>query len=222
LRKFILSCDWGSTSFRLRLVNIISQTVIDEIYTNEGVIHTFNTWKISIDSGADRKQCFLDHLKKSLNDLADRSTVDLNNLDIIISGMASSSIGMYELPYVNLPLATDGSQAGVHIFEADDVFPHRIILISGVKSESDVARGEETQLIGLIKLLKMDTDSEAIFILPGTHSKHLRIKEGKLIDIQTFMTGELYHILTQNSILKDSVDVDIPADLSADDSEAFV
>ena len=83
-------------------------------------------------------------------------------------------------------------------------------------------RGEETQLIGLIKLLKLNSHNEIIFILPGTHSKHLQIKDEKLVDIQTFMTGELYNILTHHSILKDSVDVNIPDDMSADDREAFI
>jgi 2-dehydro-3-deoxygalactonokinase len=36
------------------------------------------------------------------------------------------------------------------------------------------------------------------------------------------MTGELYNILTHNSILKDSVNVDILVDLHADEREAFV
>lgn len=203
-------------------MDIASEAVVDELQTNEGIIHTFNAWKINSAGGVSRKQYFLNQLKKSLSSLTEKSSTDLSNLAIIISGMASSSIGLHELPYVDLPFAINGSQAGVQIFAADDNFRHRIILISGVKGESDVARGEETQLIGLIKLLNLDANTEAVFVLPGTHSKHLTIKQGKLIGIQTFMTGELYNILVDNSILKDSVDVDIPGDLHVDEREAFV
>lgn len=223
MAKHILSCDWGSTSFRLRLVDRTNEKVLSEVLTDEGIIYTFNAYQaITADRQVSRKQYFREQLTKSLSALANSSAIDISNLDIILSGMASSSIGMHEVPYANLPFAIDGSQAGVEVFEAEESFQNRIILISGVKSDNDVMRGEETQLIGLIKLLKLDTNSETIFILPGTHSKHLQIKLDKLTDIQTFMTGELYNILTHHSILKDSVDVNIPGDMSAGDREAFI
>jgi len=223
MAKHILSCDWGSTSFRLRLVERTDKKVLSEVLTDEGIIYTFNAYQAIIaNRQVSRKQYFLERLTQSLSTLADSSAIDISNLDIIISGMASSSIGMYELPYADLPFATDGSQAGLKVFEAEDSFQHRIILISGVKSQVDVARGEETQLIGLIKLLKLNTHTETIFILPGTHSKHLQIKEDRLVDIQTFMTGELYNILTHHSILRDSVDVDTKGEMSDDDRKAFI
>jgi 2-dehydro-3-deoxygalactonokinase len=223
MAKHILSCDWGSTSFRLRLVDRANENVLSEVLTDEGIIYTFNAYQAATTHRqVSRKQYFLEQLTKSLSALADSSAIDISKLDIIISGMASASIGMHELPYANLPFATDGSQAGLQVFESEDSFPHRIILISGVKSQVDAARGEETQLIGLIKLLKLNTHTETIFVLPGTHSKHLQIRDNKLVDIQTFMTGELYNILTHHSILKDSVDTDIPADMRDDDRAAFI
>ncbi len=63
--------------------------------------------------------------------------------------MASSSIGMKELPYARLPFALDGGHVQLMYFREERVFPHEIMLISGVKSDHDVMRGEETQLIGL-------------------------------------------------------------------------
>ncbi|MFD0749996.1 2-dehydro-3-deoxygalactonokinase [Mucilaginibacter calamicampi] len=223
MEKHIISCDWGSTSFRLRLVDRTNQAVLSEVLTDEGIIFTFNAYQANAaHSNLSRKQYFLEQLKTNLSVLSNKSSVDLSGLDIVISGMASASIGMHELPYADLPFATDGSQARVQIFEAEESFQNRIILISGVKSDSDVMRGEEAQLIGLVQLLGINTPTETVFILPGTHSKHLSVRADKLVDIQTFMTGELYNILTHHSILKDSVDVNVPEELSAEDKEAFV
>ena len=224
MKKHILSCDWGSTSFRLRLVEPANETILSEVVSEEGIIYTYNAYQAAAaaDQKINRKQYFLDQLKKNLNTLADKAGVDLTDLDILISGMASASIGMYELPYADLPFATNGSNAGLQIFEPEESFPNRIILISGVKGQTEVVRGEETQLIGLIKSLQHNAHTESIFILPGTHSKHLTVQDGKLVNLQTFMTGELYSILTNHSILKDSVDVNLPADLSVEESDAFI
>jgi 2-dehydro-3-deoxygalactonokinase len=102
-------------------------------------------------------------------------------------------------------------------------FPHEIILISGVQSAHDVMRGEETQLIGIWSLL-MDRGSqpkEAIIIFPGTHSKHVYIKDGQLIQFKTFMTGEMYQVIGNHSILKDSVKMHDEPEPSAADTAAF-
>jgi len=63
-------------------------------------------------------------------------------------------------------------------------------------------RGEETELIGLLAdpsrhhLLENST-----IVLPGSHSKHVRLCAGKIVEFATFMTGELYGLLCQNSTL---------------------
>ena len=44
-----------------------------------------------------------------------------------------------------------------------------------------------------------------MFILPGTHSKHMMSEDGMLIDFQTWMTGELFEIISTNSILNNSI-----------------
>jgi 2-dehydro-3-deoxygalactonokinase len=117
--------------------------------------------------------------------------------------MASSNIGMMELPYKELPFNADGSDLHVKIIEASDEFKHEILLISGAKTASDVMRGEETQLSGCGKI---SSRKEQIFIFPGTHSKHIVIKENQAIDFKTYMTGEFFSLLSKNSILSGNVE----------------
>jgi len=224
MKEYILCCDWGTSAFRLRLVNVTEQQIVKEFVSHEGTASIFDAWKIkAIDSPIGREDFFLQHLKKQIDALRSQVNIPLENIPVIISGMASSSIGMKELPYAPIPFAVDGSQANINYAEPQSGFPHEVVLISGVKSEQDVMRGEETQLIGLINLLALSGYKiiKAIFILPGTHSKHIQVYDQKLIDFQTFMTGEVFSLMAKQSILKDSVCPDDSSDLTNTDLEGF-
>jgi 2-dehydro-3-deoxygalactonokinase len=85
-----------------------------------------------------------------------------------------------------------------------ETFPHEVILISGARTSNDVMRGEEIQLIGCDFL----SNEERIYILPGTHSKHITVKNQYVIDFKTYMTGEFFQLLSKQSILSKSVDND--------------
>jgi 2-dehydro-3-deoxygalactonokinase len=219
MEKYLLSCDWGSTSFRLRLIAMPGQSIVGGIASDDGIIRTYNSWKENAEQkGISRKQFFLDQLKRQITVLANKLQLNLDGVTVIISGMASSSIGMVEMPYALLPFAIDGSNAAIQKIEGD--FPNPVLLISGISSGEDVVRGEETQLIGIASLLKLQK-KEAILILPGTHSKHLHIKNGGLVNIQTYMTGEVFSLLINHSILKDSVAPGDINELSEGDIDAF-
>ncbi len=202
MNKYFISCDWGTTTFRLRLVETETQEVLSEVITNEGIAPTFAAWKTTQN---DRQLFFKEKLKLQITALEKQSKKSLADVDIIVSGMAASSIGLLELPYAALPFDLNGSQTTTHILEADADFPNKIILISGLRSESDVMRGEETQVIGLMELLKLSAEKDFILILPGTHSKHIYLKNNILTGFQTYMTGEMFSIISNHSILKDSI-----------------
>ncbi len=206
MKKYLIGCDWGTTSFRLRLIDIIEQKVLSEVHTSEGVAQTFDAWKTAGAGIRNKQPFFIQRLKEKTALLAHQSALELDGVEIVISGMASSTIGMYEIPYAVLPFDLDGAQANFHRIESSDDFPHDILLISGIRSEHDVMRGEETQMIGLVNLLQLSDNQKYILILPGTHSKHLYIQNHRLIDFQTYMTGELFHLISRHSILKESVE----------------
>jgi 2-dehydro-3-deoxygalactonokinase len=186
-----VSCDWGTSTFRLRLVE---QGVVAEVRSDEG------TAKLAAQPG-DRATAFRSTLARGLEQLQAPPSCP-----VVISGMASSSIGWKELPYAKLPFSLDGRDA---VWEKLD---DRVHLISGLRSETDVLRGEETEALGLVAQLGREMPFEAVFILPGTHSKHLEVNPGGIATFRTFMTGELFDLLARQSVLRHSTDPEAPFD----------
>lgn len=220
--QLLLCCDWGTSSFRLQLMNMLDCQCVAEIQSPIGIAGMFDKWA-AMGKSMTRGEFFRRELGEQIELLTTKTGSNLTNVPVVLSGMASSSIGMEEIPYANLPFAVDGSQASVRHFEPRPDFPHDIFLISGISSQNDVMRGEETQLIGLIVLLdSMDRSmTDAICIFPGTHSKHLWVKNGHLIQFKTYMTGEVFDLMAKRSILKDSIDLIEFPDFSPATIQAF-
>ena len=212
--ELFLSCDWGTTAFRLRLVRAEDLSVLAEVTQGSGIAETYSRW---IDQGSPQRQLFYASiLKERIAELGQQSGLSLTGIPVILSGMASSSIGMKELPYQKLPFGLDGTGLLVEKLAADnDMNP--LFVISGVQSETDVMRGEETKILGCSSMLAND-DQEQLIILPGTHSKHVIVKQQQVIAFKTYMTGEFFKLLSTHSILSASVaeetDFDEPANQS--------
>jgi 2-dehydro-3-deoxygalactonokinase len=64
-------------------------------------------------------------------------------------------------------------------------------------------RGEETQIAGV---LLQHPDFDGVICLPGTHTKWARIAAGTIVNFRTFMTGELFNLLSKSSVLRHSLD----------------
>ncbi|PPL04207.1 2-dehydro-3-deoxygalactonokinase [Parapedobacter indicus] len=209
--EVFLSCDWGTTAFRLRLVRTSDLCVLIETTRGQGIAETYNRW---IDQGGSRERqaFYASILKERIAELSQHSNRSLTGVPVILSGMASSSIGMKELPYQKLPVHLDGRDLMVEKFESDgEVNP--ILVISGVQTATDVMRGEETKIVGCASMLA-DDGAEQLIILPGTHSKHAIVKQQEIIAFNTHMTGEFFKLLSTHSVLSASVeeaDLDEPA-----------
>jgi 2-dehydro-3-deoxygalactonokinase len=132
----------------------------------------------------------------------------------LVSGMAGSRQGWQEAPYCPCP-AGFGEVARALAWIA----PCRIALVPGLSCEHDgvpdVIRGEEVQVFGAMDLLGLRHGS---FVLPGTHSKWVRVQEGRVHSFATFMSGEFYALLRQHSILART----LPAQDGTLDDEAFL
>ncbi len=200
MEKF-LSCDWGTSSFRLMLVEIAGAKIIARENSDHGIAKVFELWKQSGEPGDARLFFYLNIIERHIDALQKNLNSSLDGLPLVISGMACSTLGMIDLPYKELPFSTDGSDLITKLVEADNNFKHDIIFISGAKTDSDAMRGEETQLVGCFP-----GEQEQVFIFPGTHSKHVTIKNGKIVDIKTYMTGEFFELLSVKSILSASVE----------------
>jgi 2-dehydro-3-deoxygalactonokinase len=211
-KRSFLSCDWGTTSFRLRLVECGSLRVIAEENSKEGIGATLALWQKAAQPPEHRIEFYLAVIHRHIKKIEAVISTSLDDICIVISGMASSNIGMVELPYKRLPFAADGSDLLTRTLSPTVDFRHATLLISGVKSDDDVMRGEETQLVGSCF---SNTPKPQMFLHPGTHAKHVLVENGRAISLKTYMTGEIFSLLSTQSILANSVEeggiLDVPA-----------
>ena len=196
----ILSCDWGTSSFRLRLINVADKTVLAEKTSGDGIAVVHSKWLQSGLAENERIGFYTDILLAQIEKLENHS---LAGVPVIISGMASSSIGMTELPYGDIPFRMNNTRLNVQGILPGAKYPHEILLVSGLKTKDDVMRGEETMLLGC----EIGEEGEQLIIFPGTHSKHVLVKDNLLVDFKTFMTGEIFDLLSNKSILSKSVKI---------------
>lgn len=197
-----ISCDWGTSTFRLRLVRADNLHILAETTRGQGIAETYGRW---IDQGSSQRQAFYASiLKERIAELEQQSGQPLTGIPVILSGMASSSIGMKELPYQKLPIHLDGRDLLVGKF-GSDVDMNPLLIVSGVQTAADVMRGEETKIVGCSSMLA-DDGAEQLIILPGTHSKHVTVKQRKVITFKTHMTGEFFKLLSTHSVLSASVE----------------
>lgn len=204
----MISCDWGTSSFRLRLVNISDLSLLAMRSSAQGIFTTHALWSAQSQSGGQSRPSFYQSiLREAIMDIGRELGLSLGGLPVVVSGMASSSLGMLELPYKELPFLVDGSDLRVETLYANEFFDHDTLLISGVRTGDDVMRGEETQLVGCgWGLSEPGLSGARVFIFPGTHSKHVVVKEGRVAEFKTYMTGEFFELLSKKSILAGDVE----------------
>lgn len=202
-----ISCDWGTSSFRLRLINTADLKVVCEVKNQWGTSAIYRQFlELNDAQKVSREVFYKEVILKGVASLEKSSQENLTGLMIICSGMTSSSIGLREVPFTTLPFDVSGKNVGMDFIDASRKFNHPLLLLSGLRSDTDVMRGEETELVGVIQLLD-DFPGDGLFIFPGTHSKHIRVSDYQVSDFTTFMTGEFFDLLSQHSILKDSISV---------------
>ena len=139
-------------------------------------------------------------LQRAVGDWLDSPT------DVLVCGMAGARQGWCEAPYIAVPTALDGLAASAVGVPTDDA-RLRVRIVPGLSfagdGRHDVMRGEETQLLGL---LVREGLRDAIVCLPGTHSKWATLADGSATEFSTHMTGELFALLAERSILRHSMD----------------
>ena len=198
-----LSCDWGTSSFRLRLVQTSDLTLLKEKVSGQGIAETFESWKRAGRADEDRTLFYFEIIRLNVQAFEKSLGYSLNEVPTILSGMVGSSIGMREVPYKELPFSVDGSDLVMRKLHLEGINAN-VVIISGAKAGDDVMRGEETQLVGCSHNNKRT--GQSLFIFPGTHSKHIIIERDKAVGFKTYMTGEFFELLSTKSILSASVE----------------
>lgn len=122
----------------------------------------------------------------------------------LVCGMAGSRQGWAEAPYAPCPAGLGDLAARLHW-----AVPGQVAIVPGVQCDAagvpDVMRGEETQVLGALARSGMD---DGTFVLPGTHSKWVDVRGGAITAFRTFMTGEVFGLLAQNSLLARTLEDD--------------
>ena len=132
-------------------------------------------------------------------------------LPAVLSGMVGSTIGWREVPYLKCPARPSAIAAAALRFEADN--GRGIAILPGLTCRSktgapDVMRGEETQILGALRLHPNLAKGRHLFCLPGTHTKWVSVSDGAVTQFQTALSGELFELLRRHSVLaRDSADL---------------
>lgn len=113
-------------------------------------------------------------------------------------GMITSRSGWVEVPYVDAPAGLAELAAGARHLTLQN--GATMTFLPGLRDPAakpfpDVMRGEETQIVGY------GLAEDRTLVLPGTHSKWARIKEGRIAAFQTYATGEIFALLTRHSFI---------------------
>jgi len=132
-------------------------------------------------------------------------------LPAVLGGMVGSTIGWREVPYLKCP-ARPGAIAGAALrFESDG---RAIAILPGLScvgktGAPDVMRGEETQILGALRLCPQLAKGRHVFCMPGTHVKWVVVEDGAVIQFQTALSGELFELVRRHSVLaRDGGEVD--------------
>jgi 2-dehydro-3-deoxygalactonokinase len=131
----------------------------------------------------------------------------LGDLPLLLAGMIGSNRGWKEAPYVPCPAGID-ELAKALVWAGD-----REAIVPGVSytgnGRADVMRGEEVQLLGAVAAGSVDPMS--LVCHPGTHNKWATLRQGKIAEFRTVMTGELFSLLKDHSILSDLLQGEVEA-----------
>lgn len=208
-----VGCDWGSTSFRLRLVEFGSRRIVAEQSTANG-IKTFAALP-----AAPRAEAMGHFFAERLSVWPDLPPAT----PIIITGMASSNVGWQQLPYALAPFPLDGSgcQTGRVTIPLADSRSRDALLVSGVRTDDDIMRGEECVLIGANALHRCGARPavSTLALLAGTHPKHALLRDNTLMSFRTHLTGELFEALASSGLLATSIEREAAG--TAPDWDAF-
>jgi len=124
-------------------------------------------------------------------------------LPVVAGGMVGSAQGWREAPYAACP--ADARHLAASAVEVAAPRGTRVLIAPGLMDRGpgrapDVMRGEEIQVSGAL-LSRPELAARALFLMPGTHSKWVAVEEGRITGFRTYMTGELFALLCQHSLL---------------------
>ena len=195
-RPALIALDWGSSSLRAYLMSSAGEIV--EIRSSDGGATRLSQGLAPADRGA----AFERHLRSIVGDWLAPDRV------VLACGMVGSAHGWREAAYLECPV--DLSRLGERLVVVDGSDGLAVHLVPGVSQRPpgrapDVMRGEETQVAGVLAHDPRLAEGVAWLVLPGTHSKWVKVDDGRIVSFATSMTGELFDLLRAHSVLARSL-----------------
>ena len=191
----LVALDWGSTTFRAWLLDATG-AVLDEVRSADGAL----TLSQRADSARARAAAFEATFGRLCRPWLDEHP----GIPVLCSGMAGSNHGWAEAGYLDVPAELGALAYRLTVVPAGDSVVHLVPGLRATGSHPDVMRGEEVQLVGALAAPAPEpvtADRRQTVVLPGTHSKWVRLDGGRVTGFTTAMTGELYGLLMGDSIL---------------------
>lgn len=176
-----IAVDWGTSNLRVWAMDAAG-AVLDEGASDKGM-------------GALTAEGFEPALLDLVGDWLDADRVT----PVICCGMVGARQGWAEAAYVAVPCPPPDAGAATKVAARDPRIVVRIL--PGLKQTTppDVMRGEETQIAGF---LRAEPTFDGVLCLPGTHTKWVHISAGEIVSFRSFMTGEIFALLAERSVLR--------------------
>ncbi len=119
---------------------------------------------------------------------------------VLACGMVGSRGGWREVAYLDTPCRLDALAGALTAVDAPD--GRSVHIVPGLRDPTgpDVMRGEETQVAGVLAQ-SATPGGDVQLLMPGTHSKWVHVHCHTVTGFTTVMTGELFALLRDHSIL---------------------
>ena len=180
-----IAVDWGTTGLRVWALDAKGR-VLDRVSSPEGMDTL---------SGPDAYEAALLRLAGGWLDGHKKA------VPVIVCGMAGARQGWKEAAYRKAPCRPASGTGLTTVSTRDRRIEVRIVPGICQDDPADVIRGEETQLAGLVSAIGV---SDGIVCMPGTHSKWVRLAGGRVTAFSTVMTGEIFALMAERSVLRHS------------------
>jgi len=199
--------DTGTTNTRIYIVKDTGE-IVAKAYRKVGVRDTAI-------SGS--KKALVDGIVACFHDALANGGLREDDINLIfVSGMLTSELGLIDLPHICAPAGTDELVEQCVITNNTDILPFDIPIafIRGIKNNTpatydglismDFMRGEETQVVGVLRKLKPQMPCFIIFL--SSHTKIISVDEtGHITNSMTTMSGQIFEAIKKETFIGKSV-----------------
>lgn len=179
-KPVLIAIDWGTTNRRGHLIG------------EDGTIISSKSDGLGLMNVEDRR------FEAAFDSLTSQWIATHGPLPALLSGMVGAKTGWREAPYCPLPAGYDDLARRLVRVSSD----RPVWIIPGVETRDaagmpDVMRGEEVQALSAT-----GSTGAHLVVLPGTHSKWVRVVDGRITGFTTYMTGDLYAAILDHTVLR--------------------